>query len=164
MSNTIDKNKLRLHIKCPVVGKALDNHSGDLTSFQLVEIIESTNPRGFDIIDYTVRSPTSDELHFSKKILLDKVISELELLWQDGKWTLDLNDKQVKKDIFSKLNQFLTEEERVYKFYWCLKSRLPYDSIPAQEIKLKNPDFENTIQNFWKTTIVPMQKSHVAGS
>ena len=90
--------------------------------------------------------------------MIDKVCEELESCW-DGAWSLDLQDKDTRKAIFSKDEKTLTQEERVYKLYWCLKNKIPFQKLPIAEILTQNADFETNVKDYWKNTIIPAQRT-----
>lgn len=155
MSNIIDKQELIPYIKCSTVKQAIEDHSGDLTTVDLINIYQKIDGKVFEIIDYNAKNPSPKELLPFRKQFMDKVLLELQLIIQNDSSGLDLQSKEVRKDIFSKSHALLTQEEKIYKFYWCLKNKIAYDQIPTNEIKLKNPNFETTIKDFWKSLYEP---------
>ena len=154
----VDKQKLIDKSICPEFKDAVNNHSGDLEPRDLVEIHASMDPTASDIITYTTTSDTTEEFKVYRRQMIDKVCEELESCW-DGAWSLDLQDKDTRKAIFSKDEKTLTQEERVYKLYWCLKNKIPFQKLPIAEILTQNADFETNVKDYWKNTIIPAQRT-----
>lgn len=158
----VDKQKIIAKSICPEVITALENHSGDLEVTDLIDLHDSMDPTAENIIRYTLMSDTTEDFKPYRVMVVGKTLEEIEKCWEDAEWSLDLQDKENRKRIFSQEEKTLTQEERVYKFYWCLKTKMSFGRIPMTEISSKNSDFESNIKDYWKNTIIPQQKADLS--